>query len=303
MRVSLAWFLVLGIPLLSASNASGLKMIVRHSFDGISSDQTLYIEQDRKRTEYRNSVRGERRSDGSTAVRYGPRLASITRCDLARTIELNLDTGEYVAGSYPPEPLSKERREALKLPQLVASGEPTLRVETTTVNTGERKDFFGHTARHVLTTRKQVPLEGSRSDAQQTVTDGWYIDLDSTVSCGRKSRAGKVRTHAFLSAGNTPVEKIEFIDTGEPETGFAIERRTTSLSSITLPNGTKKDHASVSEMRVTEFVEGPLDPALFVIPTGFRQVEHIERNPSSNFPNQWSIAWYRFRESVARLFH
>jgi hypothetical protein len=45
-----------------------------------------------------------------------------------------------------------------------------------------------------------------------------------------------------------------------------------------------------------------LDPALFVIPTGFRQVEDIERNPSSNFPNQWSIAWNRLRESVARLF-
>jgi hypothetical protein len=261
MRVYAAWFLVLGIPLLSGSNTSGLKMTVRHSFDGISNDQNLYIEQDRKRMEYRNWVGGEKRSGGS-AVRYGPRLASITRCDLARTFELNLDTGEYVAGSYPPEPLSKERREALGLtfPQLVASGEPTLRVETTTVDTGQRKDFFGHTARHVITTRKQLPLEGSRSDAQQTVTDGWYIDLDTNVSCDRKIPAGRVHTHGFLSAANTPDEKIQFIDTGEPETGFAIERRTTSLRSITLPNGTKRDDTSVSEMRVTEIRRRSIGP-------------------------------------------
>src|SRR5207253_1502333 len=102
MRVSPVWFLILGIPLLRASNASGLKMTVRHTSEGISSDQTFYIEKDRRRAEYRNWI----------GVHYGPQLASITRCDLGQMFELNLDAGEYVAGSYPPKPLSKEEREA-----------------------------------------------------------------------------------------------------------------------------------------------------------------------------------------------
>jgi hypothetical protein len=111
--------------------------------------------------------------DGSTDAHYGPRLASITRCDLGQAFELNLDTGEYVAATHPPKPLSKEETEALglKVPEFAASGKPTLRIETTTVDKGERKEFFGHTARYVITTRKQIPLEGSKSDAQQTVTD------------------------------------------------------------------------------------------------------------------------------------
>ena len=78
-------------------------------------------------------------------MRYGPRLAVIIRCDLGQEFELNLDAGEYQAAPYPPKPLSKAQAEALGLKplQFVASDKPTLRIETTTLDTGERKEFFG----------------------------------------------------------------------------------------------------------------------------------------------------------------
>jgi hypothetical protein len=145
MRMSPHWLLLLGVPLFHTSSSSGLKFSVRHTHEGISSDQTLYVEQDRRRTEYRNSTGGEKLQwDGSRNVRFGPQLASIVRCDLGQMFELNLDTGEYVAAPYPPQPLSKAQAEAagLKTPQFVASDNPTLRIETTTLDTGERKDFF-----------------------------------------------------------------------------------------------------------------------------------------------------------------
>lgn len=99
-----------------------------------------------------------------------------------------------------------------------------------------------------------------------------------------------------------PIEKIKFVDSGQPETGFAIELKTTSMEPAKPPDGAKKEHTSVSEMRVTQFVEGPLDPALFTIPAGFRQVERIEHNPPAELPGQWSITWDRFKASVAHLF-
>ena len=40
-----------------------------------------------------------------------------------------------------------------------------------------------------------------------------------------------------------------------------------------------------------------------LVPTGFRQVKQIDRNPPPNPPNPWSIAWDSFKASVARLFH
>jgi hypothetical protein len=187
--------------------------------------------------------------------------------------ELNLDDDEYVAAPYPPQPLSKAQTEALglKTPQFVASAKPTLRIETTTLDTGERKDFFGHTARHVITTRRQIPLEGSKSNAQEMVTDGWYIDLDISISCDQKRLWGKP-AHAFLTAGNAPIEKMEFVDKGEPESGFAIESKITTKEAIALSDLTKTDRTSIHEMRVTQLVEGPLDPGLFIIPTGFAKL-------------------------------
>jgi integrase len=119
--------------------------------------------------EYRNSF----------GQRYGPRLVSITRCDLGQSFELNLDTSEYTSASYPPMPRTKEEiaRRGLQIPTTYVSDKPTLRIEITTTDTGERKELFGHIARHVVTTRKQIPLEGSHSQLQQSVTDAWYIDL------------------------------------------------------------------------------------------------------------------------------
>ena len=304
MRMSPHWLLLLGVPLFHTSSSSGLKFSVRHTLEGISSDQTLYVEQDRRRTEYRNSTGGEKlRWDGSRNVRFGPQLASIVRCDLGQMFELNLDTGEYAAARYPPQPLSKAQAEAagLKTPQFVASDKPTLRIETTTLDTGERKDFFGHTARHVLVTRRQIPLAGSKSNAQEMVMDGWHIDLDTSISCEQKSLSGK-RAHAFLAVGNAPIERMEFVDKGEPESGFAIERKITTKETVTLFDGTKSERTFVNQMCVTQLVEGRLDPAVFAIPTGFRQVEHIDRNPPANVPNQWSVVWDRLKASAARLF-
>jgi hypothetical protein len=304
MHLFTLWMLLLGVPLLHPPSSSGLKFAVRHTLDGVSSEQTLYVEQDRRRTEYRNSMGGEkRRWDGSRDVRYGPQLASIVRCDVGQMFEVNLDAGEFVAAPYPPQPLSKTQTEALglKTPQFIAPDKPTLRIETSTLDTGDRRDFFGHTARHVITTRRQIPLEGSTSNAQEMVTDGWYIDLDTSISCDPKRHSGKA-AHAFLAVGNAPIEKMEFVDKGEPESGFAIEWKITTKEAITLSDGTKKDRTFVHEMCVKQLVEGPLEPALFTIPTGFRQVEHIDRNPPTDLPNQWSMAWDRFKASVARLF-
>ena len=296
--------LLFGVPRFHPPKSPGLRFTVRQAHHGIPSEQTFYVEQDRRRTEYRSSIGGEKlRWDGSRDVRYGPRLAFIVLCDMGQSFELNLDAGEFVAAPYPPKPLSKTQTEALglKTPQFIVSDKPTLRIEISTLDTGDRKDFFGHTARHVITTRKQVPLEGSKANAQEMVTDGWYIDLDTSISCDQKHLPGK-HTHAFLTAGNAPIEKIEFVDNGEPESGFPIEWKITTKETITLSDGTKKEQSFVQEMCVTQLIEGPLDPALFTIPTGFRQAEHIDRNPPIDRPNQWSMTWDRIKTSVARLF-
>jgi len=288
------WLLLLGVPLLPASENSGIRMTIQFGQTGNSSQQNIYILGDRKRMEFRNSTGGT----------YGPRLVAITRCDLGQIFELNLEDSEYTSAPYPLKPLTKKEVEArrLQISETYKSDKPTLRIEVNTKDTGERKEIFGHMARHIITTRKRTPLEGSHSEPQETVTDGWYIDLNQRLSCDPKWPEGK-GGHAYLHGGRQPMEKPEFVMNGEPETGFAVRSLMTVKSTYTLQDGTKKQSDLKSEVRVTQLDEGSLDPALFEIPPGFKHVEHIERNPvTSASSSQMNDLWQRLKASVANLF-
>lgn len=314
MHFSSTWFLLAGIQLLQLSENTGITMTIEHGGTGLSNQQINYLQADRKRMEFRSSY-GRKQADGSLQKIDGPRLAAIIRCDLGQSFELNLDTHEYTSGPYPPQPLTKEEIERRGLPTRTSyvSDQPTLRIEVTTTDTGERKEIFGHNARHVITTRKQIPLEGSLSKPQESVTDAWYIDSNSNaidlhqrLSCDRKVPEGKhAHAYGYLGAlgGNRPIDKAEFVTIGEPETGFALQSVMTSKNTYTLPDGTEKQSDSKFQTQVTQLDEGPLDPALFEIPPGFKRVDHIERNPpTSAFASQPKDFWQRIRTSVAGFF-
>lgn len=311
MRFPPGLLLFLSFFLLQASSGSvettsgtGIRMTVQIGFDTARSNKnesqyTSYIETDRKRIEHHSATDLPVHADGTVDMRLGPRLASITRCDLGQTLDLNLEDREYVVFPYPLQTLTKIgiATRDLSVPRKIDSAAPTVRIETTTVDTGERKELFGHLARHVITTWKQTPLAGSHAEPQETVTDGWYIDLDTSITCDVKWPGGK-GSHAHLRSGPA-LEKYEFVDKGNAETGLAVERKIRSRSTFTTSNGTKTETAYTSELKITEFTEGRLDPALFEIPPSFRKVDDINRNPPLTLADRWfyTQAWFR---AVAR---
>ena len=302
MRFPPGLLLFLSLFLLQASSGSvettpgtGIKMTVQIGFDKNESQYTSYIEADRKRMEYQNSMGGGMHADGTLDMRPGPHLASITRCDLGQTFELNLEDREYVVFPYPPQPLTRIEiaKRDLSVPRKIDSVAPTVRIETTTVDTGERKELFGHLARHVITTWKQTLLAGLHAEPQETVTDGWYIDLDTRNTCDLRWHGDK-GSHAHLRPG-VALEKYEFVDKGNAETGLAVERKISSLRTLKTSNGTKTEIAYTSELKITELTEGRLDPTLFQIPPNFRKVDDITRNPPLTLADRWfyTQAWFR----------
>jgi hypothetical protein len=180
MRFSSLCLFVAAVGLLRGPEQSGMKITVRSESYGHSNERTTYIQGDRQRMEYRNAFGGR---DGAE-LKYGPRLARIVRCDLGQSFELNLDASEYTSTPYPPKALTEAEMKArgLGTPAKRQPGAPTLRVETKTTDTGERREMFGHVARHVITTTTQTPLAGSRAEAQESVTEGWYIDFEPQLS-------------------------------------------------------------------------------------------------------------------------
>ena len=198
--------------------------------------------------------------------RPAPRTALITRCDVKQTFHLNFDDREYTASPLQTVPTREEMlaRAAASGQQVVApQREPTVLVETKTVDTGERKEFFGRTARHVVTTRRVTPLAGAKRGADTTVTDAWYIDLDIHISCEPLWRSGR-SGHAFATVhkqgeeGDMPT----FKDVGEPERGFAVASKARSSGTITLPDGSTRPRVLTWESEVIELSTAPIDPAL-----------------------------------------
>jgi hypothetical protein len=269
--------------------APGIKMTVQRVTGETRREETTFIESDRYRREYRSFVQAVH-GDGTLDTRPGPRLAVITRCDPSQMFELNLEDREYVVTTFPQ---FKPTREPIKartdnIVQTVAPWVPTVRSELKTVDTGERKNLFGHEARHVIATRITIPLAGSHVERNESVTDLWYIDLDAGTSCGMNRQPRNVSPrHEYYAVGG---ERYEFIDDGIRIRGFAVESSRTLRGTTVLPDGTKHGTAYTYQEKLTEFYEGPLDPALFEVPGDFRKVRDIRREPPMTLADRWYLA-------------
>jgi len=276
----------------SPRGPAGIKMTVRYSMDGSESQETTYFRANARRLEFRNL----------TASKYGPHLAFIERCDLGEALDLNLDLQQYDSRPFPP--FTKEQLARMEQPpQPVTPGPPTSRIEETTVDSGERKDFFGHQARYVVIFRKETPLAGSHRYAQETVTRGWYIDLDVETSCEpwwrlRSNRKG----FAYLTAGNAP-ERVEFVQKGMAETGFAVDTKTVEKSSFSLRDGSTQVTTSKSRFEVVDFMEGPLGADVFEAPPGFKKVERINWNQPGGERSALSVGWQQFVLTIEDFFN
>ena len=295
---------VSNVPPETAPRAAGIIMIVQYMDGARSSEEVIYLQNDHRRKEHRDEYYGTTRADGTADVRYGPRVASITRCDLEQRFELNLEDRQYEAWPYVQTLVAKAESAAQRplLPQMGPPGPPTVRVEITTFDTGERKNFFGHMARHVITTTKQSPLAGSHFQLLEFITDGWYIDVETRLSCEPWAGSGiGLHDRRILPMG--PLEKYDLVEKGVPESGLAVEWRDTYHGIRTEPDGTRKEFSFSRETKITQFVEGALDPALFEVPSSYRKVQTIDRNPPMTLTEAWDTTRIWLKGMTDRLIH
>ena len=231
--------------------------ITIHNTSALRGETLIYLQNDRKRIEERRQVPQLLRRGGPFVYVPGPPVVTITRCDLDQMFVLNLDAREYMSMPIPKPPSREElQARAAQQPKPDVQAQPTLLIETTTQDTGERKQMFGYMARHVITTVKQIPLVESSQIPQETVTDGWYIDLDTSVSCVKPSSGAS----GFLLVGGTrkPGEPpqapvLSFKNIGKSETGFALmTKEIHRLIGSSPAASTQKKDEPTNEMQVTE---------------------------------------------------
>lgn len=241
-----------------------VKIQQRFTAGGQTFGQTRYIKGSRERVEY--EMQGM--------------FTTITQCDKRRTIKINDETRTYLIepmDGYAGAPSGQQPQQVVNPTQTVRGG-----VITYTQNrfdTKERKEMFGFIARHIKTT---ITMDASPDACSQTKQrmeqDGWYIDLNLNFSCEFAARPKSMK------AGRECVDEIRSKVTGVVGYNFPLDETTT----IYQEDGTK----FITRTEVLEFSREQLDPALFDIPAGYREVKNVMElmgveNPDS--PEQGEI--------------
>jgi hypothetical protein len=270
---------------------NGVKIVTRQVTGSYTDTRTEYLTADRLRNEWQSRM----------GDRMGPPMASIVqRGDRDRVFVLDLQAKEfltYETGSDGQDLRSRNRA--------AASG-GVLQIFIDYVDTGERKELFGHMARHIVTREKRVAGHDSCAHDSESETDGWYIDAGVLPKWRQpKKEAFGVVVASVISAGSQDacagkMDKIELHRKGD-EPGFPVKVTTTVKSEIPARDGAPHPMAATWGSEIVELREGPIDPALFDVPPDFRQVQNL-RNWSVAPPKRVLSNWDWIKQQLQTLF-
>jgi hypothetical protein len=189
---------------------------------------------------------------------------NILQCDKKQTIQISDSARKYfITSLQSDESTTPTNRPA---PTNAPAG-PTrqgglVTYTTTSVDTGERKEMFGFTARHV---KSSMTIESSPDACnqvkQRTEMDGWYIDLNVALDC----RFGSAATMpSFGGPRPTCHDQTRFRREGAGKIGYPL------IETMTIYG----DNGQVTYSTTREVVElsrEPLDIALFDVPAGYTE--------------------------------
>jgi len=222
------------------------KVKSRQDSGGQTYENTIYIKGKRQRTE--NS---------------GGQMITIEQCDLRRNLQLMPAAKVYTVNPFDDgSPSSTTTHSATSQPGAVTKG-GVVTSTVTTKDTGERKQMFGYTARHIITT---MVMESSPDACNQNnmrmEIDGWYIDATFALDCDIN------RQYTYrppVKAGGCR-DRYETKTIGTAKKGFAVYEKMTMLGANGAPS-----FSTTNE--VVEISQATLEQSLFEVPPDYRQVD------------------------------
>jgi hypothetical protein len=242
---------ILGISVLvmtamcAAAALADVKVKSKQTVSGQSFETTTYIKGKRQRSE---SMGG---------------MVNLTQCDLKRGVQLNGNSQTYMVTPFASttQTVTRSAQPATDKNGVVQTG-GSVTTTITTKDTGERKQMFGYTARHLIITIETVsaPDACNKSNTKMQ-TDGWYIDAAFALDCDYGT--GGYGANYNRSGGCQDKYAVKTV--GTAKRGFAVYEKNTMLDE----NG-RESYSMISE--IVEFSHATLDPSLFDIPAGYREV-------------------------------
>jgi len=222
------------------------------SMSGNKMESTVYVKGSRKRTE------------NGGMMGMGVDVATIEQCDLKRTVQVNDKKRTYYVQQDAVTESDIAGSTQTKAP--VSAGKPTkggtVTMTSNITDTGERKQMFGLTARHIKTSMTMVASPDACSKQDMRIdTDGWYVDLP-LFSCPFNPTRNPM-PHAAPRSGGCE-DKYVTRQTGTGRLGFALEQTQTITTA-------GQDVAFTTSLETIEFSKATLDDALFEVPSNYKQ--------------------------------
>lgn len=230
---------------LSGSASADVKIKSKQTMSGQSYENTTYIKGKRQRTEMMNGM-----------------MVNITQCDLRRGLQLNPTSQTYMVNPFTVSTQTTTIPATVDKNGVVQAG-GTVTTTVTIKDTGERKQMFGYTARHLIITM----VSSSSADAcnkteMKMETDGWYIDFEPQFDCGDTAQYSGYKNPGKPTCQDKHVMKTN----GTAKRGYPVYEKMTMFDA----NG-KESMSYINE--VVELSKATLDAGLFDVPQGYREVQ------------------------------
>jgi hypothetical protein len=240
--------IILSLLLTGVAFAQNYKIRQTISMNGQKSETTVYVRGSRKRTE------------GGGFMGVGGDVATVEQCDLKRNLRINDQKKLYVIEPFDDgtdQPAQQTDQSKAQNPQSKIKKGGVVTYISNITDTGERKQVFGMTARHIKTSmRVEASPDACTKTDMSMETDGWHIDLPE-FSCP-VGRGEGMPVNRGQEGGCR--DRVVFRSTGGGKLGFALQETRTMRS---------EGMSFTQTTETLEFSRGTLDAALFDIPGGY----------------------------------
>jgi hypothetical protein len=234
------------------------KIKTRKTVMGHTMENTVYVKGARQRTE-------------EAGMMGMPGTTTIVQCDQKRIITINVCTKTYMI-----TPMDEMAGPAMSPSAAMAAGAAAeqadrgapqkggvVTIVNSAIDTKEREKMFGLEARHIKSSMSMEPSPDACSKTSMKMErDGWYVSLSPHFTC----EAGPHRFAAGMGGGRGPrpaCRDAYRMKGGSTYQGFPLKETITYMA---------EGHPFTMTEEVTELSTANLNPALFDIPAGYRQV-------------------------------
>jgi hypothetical protein len=235
--------------MMTAMTAFGdVKIKTRQTAGGQTTENTTYIKGKRERAEQNLG---------------GMQTVNITQCDLKRSIQLMPQAQTYLINMWDQAANGPTSTTTTKQTSSNEKG-GVITVISTVKDTGERKQMFGYSARHlIITTETESSPDACTPIKSKLQTDGWYIDAAFALDC----QSEQYKNVSPISNGkSTCRDRYEMKQIGSAKRGYPLYEKFSMFD-----ESGKEINSFTNE--VMEISSASLDGALFDVPAGYREVK------------------------------